>query len=230
MILPQLEQTALSDRLNIGELLLGDALVNDLPGFQTPLPVFRCPTDIAPPMNKGRELPDANRNLQITSTSNYVGANTSHRWPHAHSEGPTTIPCWNANGAFFSGSNISFTRLTDGTSNTVLVGERAWTIGRARRSAGNVFGWAVGGTLGNGVYKDDVVGAVGTSGLNCTKNCYVGRGRSFSSMHVGGVQFVMGDGRVRFISDTIDHKKDCPLNSTLEYLIAISDGAVVGEY
>ena len=43
------------------------------------------------------------------------------------------------------------------------------------------------------------------------------------SRHKGGVQVVMGDGAVRFISDSIN-------NSTWQFLGAISDGNVIGEF
>ncbi|HBN79035.1 MAG TPA: prepilin-type cleavage/methylation domain-containing protein, partial [Planctomycetaceae bacterium] len=38
------------------------------------------------------------------------------------------------------------------------------------------------------------------------------------------------DGSVRFISENIDHNISDPIDSTLERLVGISDGQVVGEF
>ena len=46
---------------------------------------------------------------------------------------------------------------------------------------------------------------------------------AFSSMHAGGAQFVMGDGSVRFIQESID-------GTIYENLGSISDGNVIGEF
>ena len=40
----------------------------------------------------------------------------------------------------------------------------------------------------------------------------------------------MADGAVRFISENIDFNLDATVNSTLERLIGIADGGVVGEF
>jgi prepilin-type processing-associated H-X9-DG protein len=45
----------------------------------------------------------------------------------------------------------------------------------------------------------------------------------FSSQHVGGAHFVMGDGHVQFVSDNID-------KATYEALGTIKGGEVVGQF
>ena len=47
--------------------------------------------------------------------------------------------------------------------------------------------------------------------------------RSFRSRHVGGVQFVLADGSVRFITQNINHP-------TYQSLGGRADGTVVGEF
>jgi hypothetical protein len=49
------------------------------------------------------------------------------------------------------------------------------------------------------------------------------RVRSFSSLHVGGAFFLMGDGSVRFVSNSIDQ-------TSYRSLSTISDGEGFGEY
>ena len=45
----------------------------------------------------------------------------------------------------------------------------------------------------------------------------------FSSQHEGGAQFCLGDGSVRFISESIDH-------GLYQALATINGGEVIGEY
>ena len=58
------------------------------------------------------------------------------------------------------------------------------------------------------------------------------RNMAFSSHHKGGAQFVLGDGGVRFISENVNLDNDAAwdTNSTLERLVGIADGFVVGEF
>ena len=60
---------------------------------------------------------------------------------------------------------------------------------------------------------------------------------SMNSYHPGGVQVLLFDGAVRFVSENVDHSPEgweqIPTgtpDSLLEYLLAISDGNPVGDY
>ena len=68
--------------------------------------------------------------------------------------------------------------------------------------------------------------AMGAPGVNALSRCR----RGISSRHTGGVQVLVGDGSVRFISENIDHNPNATPNSLFEYLIAINDGKVLGEF
>ena len=110
------------------------------------------------------------------------------------------------NGAFGSMRTIGTNRfapqsnpissMTDGTSNTFLLGEFSWTGYRFWRPFTR--GWYADarGTL---IYASKNVTYPLNSGFSLEWN-----DASLGSMHVGGAQFVYGDGSVHFISESID--------------------------
>jgi hypothetical protein len=102
--------------------------------------------------------------------------------------------------------------LTDGSSNTFLLGER--TGGNTiyyKLTAQPALPAALKDTNG-GAWGDILLGEHwvagslydGTgSGGPCAINCTNLRGRGFHSFHTGGAQFLMGDGAVKFVSENI---------------------------
>ncbi|QDT66339.1 DUF1559 domain-containing protein [Calycomorphotria hydatis] len=118
---------------------------------------------------------------------------------------------------------VRFRNITDGTSNTLLVGE-ATTITTPTRGtfwAHSYTSYALSSiTVG---YSAETFGITdyqacsdATSGGNPCK-------RFFGSLHVGGVQFVNCDGSVGFISENIDRE-------LLGNLACIADGNVIGQF
>jgi prepilin-type N-terminal cleavage/methylation domain-containing protein len=144
------------------------------------------------------------------------------------------------NGILFQNSVNGFNSVTDGTSNTFLLGETKYQIVQGARTDTHWLGWAssnrgggtpVTGVLSgaqlpinvckcSGVTHDTTFASSGTpppGGLGPIHQ------RTFGSFHPGGCQFGLGDASVRFVSQTVD------INTY--YRLAIrNDGEVVGDY
>lgn len=133
-------------------------------------------------------------------------------------------------GAFGNNSKTSFSDVRDGTSNTFAIGERA-----ADRFAGV---WAGVDFWDNCVYSGNQM-VLGTtayrlndyawgSSLDCQSRGAAG----FSSVHTGGAFFLLLDGSVRFISDTIDseYTPGVSKRKTYQRLSDIADGENVGNF
>ena len=134
------------------------------------------------------------------------------------------------NGLLFPMSALRFRDVTDGTSNTIAVGEIAFEIGGWARGAVNS-GSGGGGGGGQGFAR--AVLRWWKAAPNCAKpgmnppetTCSgsVERRFQFSSLHSGGAHFVLADGSARFISETIEV-------DVYRSLLTRSGGEVVGEF
>jgi prepilin-type N-terminal cleavage/methylation domain-containing protein len=247
LILPQLDQAPLYAKL--GSAMGED--VNGLPaaGFnavmtslmqssllETPLQVFRCPSDTGlntvdtPLVNGYMIMMPPMANTTSFGRSNYAGvAGANLTWMM-----PPTMA--NSGGAFSQNSRRRFGDITDGLSNTLLVGER--------RSPGTVNGQYTGGdTIWGGVGCDSMPQGMALHVGDCSPgrllNLKVAAAptdmsitpySSFSSQHAGGAHFLMGDGAVRFISDSISSGPANTPGSTYQNLATVNDGLPLGEF
>ena len=262
-ILPFVEQNALETQMKVGTDNWDDRweearVVNpdgSLGGWvaEAQLPVFICPSDASP---------DGDGNLYYTSTratnvtegivfgkSNYiaVAGAAGDTYTENNSIGSDTgeHPGPGFWGIMGENSRTDFATISDGSSNTILIGERA---SRTEADSGNTdsslnenYGaiWAgridsnselVGGASGNetGGSEYGIIGVAGSDangdsaarwGVNGTDTP---RGVA-SSFHPGGANSVFSDGS--------SHVLDNNLNITvLRNLCAMGDGDVVGEF
>ncbi|OYW22350.1 MAG: hypothetical protein B7Z55_04715 [Planctomycetales bacterium 12-60-4] len=165
-----------------------------------PLPAYRCPSDTTGPRLKAGMVRNNFNNGQAglngwrPPTSNYP-ASTGE--PSGDVRAPRQSNHREPRGMFYSQSFLGFRDITDGSSNTIMVGEREQRCG-----AGTWIGNR--NPDGNGLHGNDYVLArmrpplndpINTGNDNCTDG--------FSSKHAGGAHFLMGDGTVRFISENI---------------------------
>ncbi|MFM8496748.1 MAG: DUF1559 domain-containing protein [Planctomycetia bacterium] len=231
-ILPYGEQTPIYDRFDPLNVTLTTFLssAGAVEALQTAMPAYRCPSDsrfrpVFDPAVMTANGASAQRTIGsalATAMSSYVGNNTSRR--------PTDLgrlsgnPSDGANGIFWRSSNLRISKITDGLSKTLMVGERATQeIGPALAYAVNASNERLGvsGCLGGA-----------TQPLNHPNGLY-----GYSSEHPGMIQFLFCDGAVRAISETIDHtflrpagtNGALPANaSTFEKLTARADGQAIG--
>ncbi|MCI0334576.1 MAG: DUF1559 domain-containing protein [Planctomycetes bacterium] len=191
-LLPHLQQRALYNRLTLPMGQLHDVMQTpvgrDL--AQVPLPSFRCPSDTGYELNDNRPFAGAKYGDTHAAKSNYIGNHGTRFITFAEKQSNYRADSF---GLLWPGSNCTEASVTDGTSNTILVGERrsedwggVWIGVRDYNSDGDlglrqVFG-----------ISDVKINALGEDAR-----------RGFSSNHPGGALFVFADGHVEFIDEEI---------------------------
>ena len=176
--------------------------------LKTSVPAYHCPSDPAGAVNTLRG------GLGRSNYSGNYGSKPIGRWADLdYLPGQAASPNGarvRSNGLFWGNSFRRIRDITDGTSNTLMVGEKS-VIGRSGL-------WM--GVRSNFHESDAVSDTSWASGLNLSDT-------GFSSRHPGGVQFVLCDGSVRFISEKV---ASSPQGSIFQALGTCNGGEVIGEY
>lgn len=235
-ILPMIEQSNLYALLNPQNDMLNALQVPEkLAAMQQPLTVFRCPSDIGPPLNDIRVMNDNGTDYEV-ATSNYVGSYHSGGIGNDTSVSPPLARP--GNGLFWWNSGPSFRDIADGLSNTIAISERAYDLGGGIQcAAGVIFGTRGTAPANTNRFHSVVfsgkgmINSLDTSNSTTNNSCLMG----ISSKHEGGVQIALADGSVRFLNENIDQKPDIDraalvVDSLFEYLIGRNDGFVIGEF
>ncbi|QDT65135.1 DUF1559 domain-containing protein [Calycomorphotria hydatis] len=220
-LLPFVEQAALYQKLGISD---GDKSLEDQYNATAPnrfideyISTYRCPSDTGPKLGG---LAGTVSNL------NSAGMNYSVFNHHARFQFDS-----NADGAFYPNSKTRFRDVTDGLSNTLCAGEHAYELFNVKLYLKT---WA-GCRYGAGANCIDEVALTGRWPINDISGGISDLVEILSSNHTGGAQVLLLDGSVRFLSENIDFVKSTGGNQTAadsvyEYLIAIDDGNVIGEF
>ena len=230
-LLPMIDQGNMYSQLAVGTDSLGVSLddVGKLRQMTTPLPIFRCPSDTGPQLNNEHTVLSASGTQREIAVSNFVGANGGGNWGSDA----------NLTGSFGRNSHVMIRDYTDGTSNTIMVGERAWEL---PRGPGGGIDSCRGATIYgvsslSGVAQQRIAMAKGLFGINqtgidTTTNPAVEIcARSFSSRHTGGAQFLLADGAVRFISENIQRDQNGSNGDfVFQNLLNRADGNTIGEF
>jgi prepilin-type N-terminal cleavage/methylation domain-containing protein/prepilin-type processing-associated H-X9-DG protein len=196
--------------------------------------IYTCPSD-----NINEVADKFNDKLTASSYSGVAGSYMSRAvspWPLLATStqnkgiggavaGGNGIGAINVDGMLFPGYGVETREVTDGTSNTVMIGERwyqlrAWTVGvywsgsappkgntplnSASSSCKNIYAKyplnASLDTIGYYVYHDNAVDRPPTAGTKSVNFNDI----PFGSFHAGGANFGRADGSVEFIQDSID--------------------------
>jgi prepilin-type processing-associated H-X9-DG protein len=134
--------------------------------------------------------------------TSYTG--NSGTWQLWYQQDP--IPQSRMNGLFHIYSSVREADITDGASNTLLLGEHAYSLLKSTSALG--WHWWTSGTYGDTLFctlwpmnsHRRVSELFGDNGDE-RKSAYIG---GASSMHPGGCNFALADGSVRFLKDTIN--------------------------
>ena len=200
-ILPYIEQNNVSDVLQVTKSEFHQSISGGhstwiperVEAMRRPIEIFRCPSDgNAPDINKSTAfvssgVPDTKK----PALSHYAGVYAYQYSNWSGGEPPVTQGC------FRPQYGIEMADITDGTSNTFLVGERSYSHGAAY--------WVGVGNVGSEAAwsSPKVCGRVFLFKPNPP---LVGRYYSaFASEHPGGLCFSMADGSVQFISENIEY-------------------------
>ena len=240
MILPYLDQAPLYNQLNLNVQMF-EQVANDptrLTLLTAPKAAFICPSDPVGGVNPNRPFLQKSSGglctgMIMTNTtnfakSNYMACNGNH----------------DSDGVFDSGGGVvSIASITDGTSNTILLGERSsvkwakqtaatgpWAgiwLGQELTCDGITNVWCLAGKTEfqmNSGHHSDVVGST-----TATDQPLI----AFGSQHTGGAHFAMADGSVRFLSENIQWN-DLPNSYSdvgiYHLLGSISDGRPIGDF
>jgi len=237
MLLPYLDQAPLYNQFNFnwatgyrnynGGTVVGgtDPAVNtNLNLSRVVLNALLCPSDAGKRVYPSVDTA-ANYGCGVTNS-----VSTSYGFSVASGNGGTLWSAYatNTRTMFGPNSNSRIRDITDGTSNTVAVVETTLDV-----YDGKTQPWACSAHVGQGINLASTNAAYGINNWYCcawqtpaNQHYQIGRNGEWGSpgsLHTGGLQILLGDGSVRFLSENVSM-------NTRTCLARIGDGNVLGEF
>lgn len=232
-VLPFIEQGSTFDQLNLRAPQAYETIINGRPARQIAFPTYQCPSDPVGPFDKDLNWANGSYTGSLGSQATVSENPACNQWQQFME--PLG---WNAdhgnqsNAEFVSGVftrmgfSARFQQVTDGLSNTLFAGEILKEC-----HDHNTGYWDFNGM--NNAHASTVVPInewTTCPRLNARTQYPLCKAQSnwnfswgFKSAHPGGAQFVLGDGSVRHISQTINHQ-------TYQALGGRADGKVIGDF
>ena len=193
MILPELEQGPAFASVNFG---LNIEVPANLTARLATFTAFLCPSDTVRPRWTASAIAPAGAPICELAPSNYVGVYG------------TTEPGVDGDGVFMRNGRVGLRDITDGTSSTLLVGERSHNLAEATW-VGSVSGAVL-------IPPPGGVGAFDPEHPSGMVLGHTGEGNGpgdvgsdpnqFFSRHASGANFLFADGHVTFLKSTINYK------------------------
>ena len=188
LILPYLDQGPLYNQFNFG------APIQNFTGIQTQLPAYLCPSDLSPsgPISIQNAVGTKLTTAAVSSYAAMCGGDESD------TAAPTGL------GLFYRNSGVRFADITDGTTHTIMVTERATCKSRGI--------WA--GAINNGIVTagpNNLASQTATEPAACLVLVHAhlinltvdvdGGLDDASGLHAGGAFMLFADGSVHFFRD-----------------------------
>ncbi|MDB4637369.1 DUF1559 domain-containing protein [Planctomycetaceae bacterium] len=237
-ILPYVDQAPLYNQLNPSAAHSG-YIGNGAVANRKTISVLACPSSPMDPINKdtGRGWTQRPHYIGISGATNgdgFTNPTNSNQFNTNNCCSATPQGIRSVNGVLVPSKGLTFATIQDGTSNTIAVGECSAffydAAGNSPRAVNSNHGWMMGTNSGsqrpgNRTFNLTTI----RYAPNTTNDSLPGTGNNdgenngIYSAHTGGVQILLADGSVRFLSENISML-------TLRRLATRNDGQPVGAF
>lgn len=193
------------------------------------IPGYKCPSSSAEAFSRSSDPEIANGfggTAEVAMTMDYIGITGAYGSAPFNEKAGANYNggYWTNNGLMLIADSARMRDCTDGTSNTIIIGEDSGFIARKDYRGNYLGGWTGTNSInsfGTGVrtvrYNPNPK-AVPTGG-----DTPYNPNTPLTSFHVGGIHVTVADGSVRFISENVDIE-------TFRRLAMKNDGLVLGEW
>jgi prepilin-type N-terminal cleavage/methylation domain-containing protein/prepilin-type processing-associated H-X9-DG protein len=249
LILPYVEQTAIFNTLNVSGQTANQCVTaagsntSLMTLLKTPISVYVCPSDDGPITQQSYNTTGTtfNARTDLTAATNLNIARTNYMGINGDAAGTSWSTAGVATGIFaVANQSTKMAKITDGTSNTAMIGERCYQYKKNGNPhlllAGNHYinrYWSSSSDPWHNRGMGDTL-ACSQPGINPYSSATTAAAQAngdwswdvrsaMASLHTGGANIALADGSVRFASDGINQ-------TTLNRLCNMADGNVVGDY